>query len=257
MQAGSQVGSVDLQPLPGSRYGFKVLCPSAGATQLNFSFGGAALFEGPVALSVQPAPVDVRSCVAEFVGKKKTFEAGAPISVKVTLCDALRNAIAITEQHKVQVYLAPGKSESVILDNISAGWKSFDVNGDVAHVTVDKAGSYIVHVTVDGGSLPHWPRTITVNAGAPDAKHCSVVLPASARWSIVSILVIAAATVAMSVQAPQRVEGALEPIIGASKASMVTSTCQNAVSNVAWFLGSMWDAWTGNDDRDNVFGGSH
>ena len=83
------------------------------------------------------------------------------------------------------------------------------------------------------------------------------VLPASARWSIVSILVIAAATVAMSVQAPQRVEGALEPIIGASKASMVTSTCQNAVSNVAWFLGSMWDAWTGNDDRDNVFGGSH
>ena len=65
------------------------------------------------------------------------------------------------------------------------------------------------------------------------------VLPASARWSIVSILVIAAATVAMSVQAPQRVEGALEPIIGASKASMVTSTCQNAVSNVAWFLLSL------------------
>lgn len=181
VQAGSQVGSVDLQPLPGSRYGFKVLCPTAGATQLNFSFGGTPLFTGPVPLVVQPAPVDVRSCVAEFVGKKKSFEAGMPIMVKLTLCDALRNVIAISEQHNAQVYLAPGRSESVILDNISAGWKSFELKGDVAHVAVDKAGSYIVHVTVGGESLPHWPRTIPVTAAAPHASHCSVVLPGNVR----------------------------------------------------------------------------
>jgi hypothetical protein len=181
VQGGSQVGTVDLQPLPHSRYGFKVRCPSAGATQLLFSFGGAALFAGPVPLAVQPAPVDVRACTAEFVGMQKAFEAGVPISVKVTLCDALRNAVALADGQKMQVYLAPGKSESVILDNISAGWKAFDVKGDVAHVALDKAGSYIVHVTVNDESLAHWPRTITVNAGAPDAKHCSVVLPANTR----------------------------------------------------------------------------
>ena len=181
MQAGSQVGTVDLQPLPRSRYGFKVTCPSAGATQLLFSFGGTALFGGPVPLTVQPAPVDVRACTAEFVGKNTSFEAGVPISVKVSLCDALRNAVPVSDQEQVQVYLAPGRSESVILDNIAAGWKSFDVKGDVAHVTVDKAGCYIVHVTVNGESLAHWPRTITVNAGAPDAKHCSVVLPGGVR----------------------------------------------------------------------------
>lgn len=181
MQKGSQVGTVDLQPLPNSRYGFTVTCPTAAATQLHYSFSGTQLFGGPVNLTVQPAPVSVASCVAEFVGKKKTFAAGEPISVQVTLCDALRNAVPISDAQKVQVFLAPGKSESVILDNISAGWKAFELRGDVAHVTVDKSGAYIVHVTVDGESLPSWPRTITVDAGAPDAKHCSVMLRGNTR----------------------------------------------------------------------------
>jgi len=166
LQGDSQVGTVEQQPLPRSRYGFNVRCNEAGPTQLCFSFAGFTLFTAPVPLTVQPADVDVRSCVAEFVGKKRTFDAGQPLSVKVTLRDALQNTIPPSEKHGVQVYLAPGKSESVILDNHSAGWQTFDVSGDVGHVTVSKAGTYIVHVTVDGESLPTWPRPVTVNAGA-------------------------------------------------------------------------------------------
>ena len=181
VQGESQVGSVELQPLPRSRYGFTVRCPSAGPTQLLFSFAGAALFGGPVPLTVQPGPVDVRCCIAEFIGKKGMFEAGAPMSVRVQLHDALRNTVQLSEAQKVQVYLAPGKSESVILDNISAGWQEFEMRNDVAHAVVHKAGSYIVHVTVDGESLAHWPRIVTVAAGAPDARQCAVMLPQAAR----------------------------------------------------------------------------
>jgi hypothetical protein len=181
LQGGSQVGTVDLQPLPNSRYGFTVTCPATGNTALNFSFGGTQLFGGPVPLVVQPAPVHVSSCVADFIGKKSAFLAGAPINVQVTLCDALHNAVPISDQQKVQVLLAPGKSESVILDNISAGWKAFELRGDVAHALATKAGSYIVHVIVDGESVPKWPRTITVDAGAPDAKNSTVILHGNAR----------------------------------------------------------------------------
>ena len=73
------------------------------------------------------------------------------------------------------------------------------------------------------------------------------VLPASARWSIASILLIAGITVALSVQVPDRVEAVLEPVIGASNASLVTSSCQNLVGKVSWFVGAIWDGWTGNN----------
>lgn len=106
VQSGSQVGRVNMQPLPNSRYGFDVLCKEAGATQLCFSFAGLTLFSLPVPLTVQPAEVDVKSCVAEFVGKKRSFGAGQAISVKVSLRDALGNAIpSTTDKHDVQVDL--------------------------------------------------------------------------------------------------------------------------------------------------------
>ena len=95
-----------MQPLPNSRYGFDVLCKEAGATQLCFSFAGLTLFSLPVPLTVQPAEVDVKSCVAEFVGKKRSFGAGQAISVKVSLRDALGNTIpSTTDKHDVQVAL--------------------------------------------------------------------------------------------------------------------------------------------------------
>lgn len=63
----------------------------------------------------------------------------------------------------VQIYLAPGKSESVILDNHSAGWQRFEMStDDTGSITLTKAGTYIVHVTVDGETLPTWPRPVTV-----------------------------------------------------------------------------------------------
>lgn len=107
MQSGSQVGRVNMQPLPHSRYGFDVLCKDAGPTELCFSFAGITLFSLPVPLTVQPAEVDVKSCIAEFVGKKRNFDAGAPIKVKVNLRDALGNAIpSTTDKHDVQVFIS-------------------------------------------------------------------------------------------------------------------------------------------------------
>lgn len=95
-QAGSQVGTVDIQPLAKSRYGFTATCPTAGATQLAFAFAGVPLFGGPVDLTVTPGPIDVRASSAEFVGGASgaAFTAGRPFSVKLTLCDALHNAVA-------------------------------------------------------------------------------------------------------------------------------------------------------------------
>jgi hypothetical protein len=104
VQSGSQVGRVTMQPLPNSRYGFDVLCKEAGPTQLCFSFAGTTLFSLPVQLTVQPADVDVKSCVADFVGKQRNYDSGAPISVKVSLRDALGNSIpSTTDKHDVQV----------------------------------------------------------------------------------------------------------------------------------------------------------
>jgi hypothetical protein len=71
------------------------------------------------------------------------------------------------------------------------------------------------------------------------------VLPGSARWSIASLIVLAVAVVAMSVHSPKRVEGVLEPVVGASNAALFTSSCQEAVSGVRGLFETMWDHWTG------------
>lgn len=81
------------------------------------------------------------------------------------------------------------------------------------------------------------------------------VLPASARWSLFSLLVVVVVAVTMSVNAPQRVVGVLEPVMGTERAAMFTNICQESVNRVGGLLSTMWDAWTGNEERDSMFPG--
>lgn len=115
---------------------------------------------------------------------------------------------------------------------------------------LEKAQASIINSTKD---TPAKELALRANKAARSLSFASInVMPASARWSLFSILLLGGVTVAMSMYSPKHVEGVLEPVVGAQRAAVVTSSCQTLVSNVGGFCAAMWDAWTGNEDSDRA-----
>lgn len=72
------------------------------------------------------------------------------------------------------------------------------------------------------------------------------VIPASAKWSVVSLAALTVGAVVMATNSPQMLQGLLEPVVGASGASGVTDGLSNLGENVAGLMSQLWDGFTGN-----------
>eukprot|EP00892_Ulva_mutabilis_P004936 jgi/Ulvmu1/2814/UM142_0012.1 len=71
------------------------------------------------------------------------------------------------------------------------------------------------------------------------------VIPASAKWSLVSLVALTAGAIIVATNSPQTLQGLLEPVVGNSSASGVTGSLSNLGEGVAELVGAMWDSFIG------------
>lgn len=71
------------------------------------------------------------------------------------------------------------------------------------------------------------------------------VIPASAKWSLVSLAALSVGAVVMATKSPAVLQGLLEPVVGSSGASGMTDSLSTVGEGAAEMITSLWEAFTG------------
>lgn len=71
------------------------------------------------------------------------------------------------------------------------------------------------------------------------------VIPASAKWSVVSLAALSIGAVVMATSSPQMLQGLLEPVVGSSGAAGVTDSLSTLGENAAELATTLWEAFAG------------